>query len=207
MLCLIQRKKSEAATAVPQPSTTGTAGAPGRPPGGPSPLDWNKLLSDLSAIRKHQTAVSEELKKLQASNRLLWQETVDSRDRHKKSQETINKILGFLAQVFGGRVLEEGTPAEAHEAEEEDVGSADLDPSLRSTSRPTKTSPLVPRLPRLLLEDVARDERPRRTATHSAAKTRRSQTDVAGTKGKGRVEELDSDDCKPANCVRRAQLS
>ncbi|GAA5962890.1 hypothetical protein JCM3765_005906 [Sporobolomyces pararoseus] len=69
-------------------------------------LDLPSLLTDLSAIRKHQTAISADLKDLQQSNQLLWQEALSSREKHRKQEDTINKILRFLAGVFGGQVLD-----------------------------------------------------------------------------------------------------
>ncbi|CAE6363489.1 unnamed protein product [Rhizoctonia solani] len=65
------------------------------------PLDMTILTSSLSAIKKHQTSLSAELKSLQESNQHLWNEALAARDRHKKHQDTINKILKFLASVFG----------------------------------------------------------------------------------------------------------
>ncbi|GAA5900096.1 uncharacterized protein JCM6883_006089 [Sporobolomyces salmoneus] len=72
----------------------------------PTALDLHSLLTDLSAIRKHQTAISADLKDLQQSNQLLWQEALASREKHRKQEDTINKILRFLAGVFGGQVLD-----------------------------------------------------------------------------------------------------
>ncbi|CAE6385433.1 unnamed protein product [Rhizoctonia solani] len=65
------------------------------------PMDMTVLTSSLSAIKKHQTSLSAELKSLQESNQHLWNEALAARDRHKKHQDTINKILKFLASVFG----------------------------------------------------------------------------------------------------------
>lgn len=45
------------------------------------------------------------MKELQTSNNGLWQEAIQSRERHSRQQETINKILRFLAGVFGGQVV------------------------------------------------------------------------------------------------------
>ncbi|KAI9617276.1 hypothetical protein H4Q26_013145 [Puccinia striiformis f. sp. tritici PST-130] len=39
---------------------------------------------------------------LQSSNAHLWKEAIANRDRIKRCQDTINRILGFLAQVFAG---------------------------------------------------------------------------------------------------------
>ena len=51
--------------------------------GGSSAASLNiaTLLSDLAAIRKHQTAISADLKDLQARNHALWQEAVQSREK------------------------------------------------------------------------------------------------------------------------------
>ncbi|GAA5942133.1 heat shock factor family protein [Sporobolomyces koalae] len=77
-------------------------------------LDLPTLLTDLSAIRKHQTAISADLKDLQQSNQLLWQEALASREKHRKQEDTINKILRFLAGVFGGQVLDTSQQQQNH---------------------------------------------------------------------------------------------
>ncbi|GAA5918446.1 hypothetical protein JCM5296_004709, partial [Sporobolomyces johnsonii] len=96
LLCLIRRQKAKGDGAVSGEGGSGSGGA----------LDLPSLLTDLAAIRKHQTAISADLKDLQTSNRALWQEALASREKHKKQEETINKILRFLAGVFGGQVLD-----------------------------------------------------------------------------------------------------
>jgi hypothetical protein len=95
LLCLIRRQKAKAGEGAAE------AGA----------LDIPTLLTDLTAIRKHQTAISADLKELQERNHALWQEAVSSREKHKRQEETINKILRFLAGVFGGQVLDSGASA------------------------------------------------------------------------------------------------
>jgi heat shock transcription factor len=64
-------------------------------------LDANSLVNGISAIKRHQQAISCELNELKKSNEHLWKETMASRERHKKHQDTINRILKFLAGVFG----------------------------------------------------------------------------------------------------------
>ncbi|KDQ61293.1 hypothetical protein JAAARDRAFT_67635 [Jaapia argillacea MUCL 33604] len=105
LLCLIQRKKQAASGGVDDdhllenrdpnvaPSTSSlTAG---------QLLDINSVVNGISVIKRHQTAISEELNELKTSNQQLWQEAIVARDRHKKQQDTINRILKFLAGVFG----------------------------------------------------------------------------------------------------------
>ncbi|GAA5968470.1 hypothetical protein JCM11641_007646 [Rhodosporidiobolus odoratus] len=144
LLCLIRRQKAK-------------TGAEGTAENGA--LDFPALLTDLAAIRKHQTAISADLKDLQERNHALWQEALSSREKHKKQEETINKILRFLAGVFGGQVVDQGSSN----------GGASASPVMPSTSpgpsNPTnaagkrstsgKEVVVMPKgRPRLLLEDV-----------------------------------------------------
>ncbi|KAG8680333.1 stress-responsive transcription factor hsf1 [Ceratobasidium sp. 394] len=104
------------------------------------------LNSSLTAIKKHQTSLSTELKALQESNQHLWNEALAARDRHKKHQDTINKILKFLASVFGNGATG-ATPSAS-------AGSS-------SNGRDGRASPgaLVPRKrPRLMIENGSADE-------------------------------------------------
>ena len=64
-------------------------------------LDVNSLVTGISAIKRHQQAISSELNEIKKSNEHLWKEVMASRERHKKHQDTINRILKFLAGVFG----------------------------------------------------------------------------------------------------------
>jgi hypothetical protein len=45
-------------------------------------------------------SISNELKIVQSDNQILWQENMATKDRHNRHQETIDKILRFLASVF-----------------------------------------------------------------------------------------------------------
>ncbi|ORY01709.1 hypothetical protein K493DRAFT_209285 [Basidiobolus meristosporus CBS 931.73] len=63
-------------------------------------LDMNNVMNEITAIRKHQFTISTDLKNLQRENQQLWQETLASRERYNRQQETIDKILRFLASVF-----------------------------------------------------------------------------------------------------------
>ncbi|KAF9543186.1 hypothetical protein CPC08DRAFT_649972, partial [Agrocybe pediades] len=75
LLCLIQRKKQL--------------------------LDIHSIISGITAIKRHQTTISAELNQLKQSNQLLWQDALAARARHQKQQDTINRIVKFLAGVFG----------------------------------------------------------------------------------------------------------
>lgn len=119
------------------------------PAAGDGTLDLSSLVNDLAAIRKHQTAISADLKELQARNHALWQEAVQSREKHKKQEETINKILRFLAGVFGGHVLDQGGAAPSPQVQGE-ATTPDQAPGVG----PGKGAKVVMPKGRLLLEDV-----------------------------------------------------
>ena len=109
MLCLIQRKKQPDAIVpedhqLPSPLPAFPQSAPPQIlPNLPSgqTLDVHSLVNGISAIKRHQQAISSELNELKKSNEHLWKEAMASRERHKKHQDTINRILKFLAGVFG----------------------------------------------------------------------------------------------------------
>ncbi|KAF9507609.1 hypothetical protein BS47DRAFT_286666 [Hydnum rufescens UP504] len=65
------------------------------------PLALHSIAGELSVIKLHQSSISAELQALQESNNQLWQETIAAQERHKKQQDTIERILKFLAGVFG----------------------------------------------------------------------------------------------------------
>ncbi|KAH9945785.1 uncharacterized protein BXZ73DRAFT_37829 [Epithele typhae] len=108
LLCLIQRKKqpahgqnddapvalADADATTPNPNLLTSANA--------SQLtDMNTIVSGVDAIKRHQQAISSDLSALKQSNDALWKEAIAARQRHAKHQDTINRILKFLAGVFG----------------------------------------------------------------------------------------------------------
>ncbi|KAJ7109142.1 HSF-type DNA-binding-domain-containing protein [Mycena epipterygia] len=79
-------------------------------------LDIQSIVSGIAAIKRHQTTISTELSELKRNNELLWQESEAARTRHQKQQDTINRIVKFLAGVFGHH---SGSPVH-----KEDVGGS-----------------------------------------------------------------------------------
>ncbi|KAG0344379.1 stress-responsive transcription factor hsf1 [Podila humilis] len=65
-------------------------------------MDLGHILSEVTAIKRHQIAISSDLKNIESDHRSLWQESLAARERHQRQQETIDKILRFLASVFSG---------------------------------------------------------------------------------------------------------
>ncbi|KAJ7576817.1 hypothetical protein C8J56DRAFT_836719 [Mycena floridula] len=68
------------------------------------PIDMHSVVLGLAAIRRHQNTISSELEELKQSNQALWKEAMESRLRHQKQEDTINRIVKFLAGAFGNQV-------------------------------------------------------------------------------------------------------
>lgn len=68
-------------------------------------VDLTNVINEMSAIKRHQQKISSELFNMQHENQLLWQETILVRDRYQKQQDTIDKIMKFLASVFTNKSL------------------------------------------------------------------------------------------------------
>ncbi|VEU24123.1 DEKNAAC105310 [Brettanomyces naardenensis] len=64
-------------------------------------LDINSLLSQLEAMRKSQKMIEDDLRRVRQDNEMLWKENYMARERHKAQSETLDKILRFLATVYG----------------------------------------------------------------------------------------------------------
>jgi len=128
LLCLIHRKKGniqqqpgvatilgpeEGILDVRDPNTPQSTTVPISPhgimnpgPGSGQVLDVNSILQGIATIKKHQTTISEELQQLKQSNQLLWQESMAVRERLQKNEDTVQRIVKFLAGVFGNRRAE-----------------------------------------------------------------------------------------------------
>ncbi|KAH8117395.1 hypothetical protein DFH11DRAFT_1007948 [Phellopilus nigrolimitatus] len=104
LLCLITRKKQAPERQVDEAQLGDKDGAHGCSTTGLSAgslVDINSIVNGIGAIKRHQATISADLNDLKSSNQHLWQEALDARERHKKQQDTINRILKFLAGVFG----------------------------------------------------------------------------------------------------------
>lgn len=106
LLCLIQRKRQaptmgDDAHAIPAAGKDAAGNAAVGTLSANQLLDINSIVNGIQAIKRHQAAISADLNELKSSNQHLWQEAMTARERHKKHQDTINRILKFLAGVFG----------------------------------------------------------------------------------------------------------
>ncbi|KAG6918823.1 hypothetical protein DXG01_011226 [Tephrocybe rancida] len=106
LLCLIQRKKQpmhpgdDVVMDLREPIAAAPA-APLQTSG--QVVDVHSILNGIAAIQRHQATISSELNDLKQSNQMLWQDAMDARQKHQKQQDTINRIVKFLAGVFGTR--------------------------------------------------------------------------------------------------------
>lgn len=64
-------------------------------------VDVHSIVEGINSIRRQQQAISADLAALKQSNDALWKEAIEARERHVKHEETINRILKFLAGLFG----------------------------------------------------------------------------------------------------------
>ncbi|KAF9449460.1 hypothetical protein P691DRAFT_667474 [Macrolepiota fuliginosa MF-IS2] len=149
LLCLIQRKKQQAQLASdesavdvrdPHAPTTPTSPTLATP----NQLDVQTILQNIAVITRHQTTISDQLNDLKRSNQMLWRESLEARGRLQKQQDTITRIIRFLAGVFGNHAAAAG-----HHRKEGDVVDA---------SRGSHGTVVPHRRPtRFLIEDAERD--------------------------------------------------
>jgi hypothetical protein len=111
-----------------------------------STVDLHHILEEIQSIKKHQMNISTQLQNIQRDNQILWQETVAARERHHRHQETIDKILRFLASVFSNSEKRTAISRKrrfllgpADEADhDEDISDDDSHHAFISEERPSK---------------------------------------------------------------------
>ena len=63
------------------------------------------LLAEISNIRKNQESITHRLKSIE-HDQSVWNENTNTRERCRQQQETIDRILRFLANVFTSEKIE-----------------------------------------------------------------------------------------------------
>lgn len=114
LLCLVTRKNSRGGSQQNTDLADGDVPLPGQ--GSTQLLDVNSIVGGITAIKRHQQAISVDLNDLKTSNQQLWQEALATRERYKSQQDTINRILKFLASVFGRATNHDGKDVDGHGA-------------------------------------------------------------------------------------------
>lgn len=102
------------------------------------------LNTDISTIKMQQETIYAALKDMQAENKHLWTETIATRQRFEQQQETINKILHFLASLFSGTGI--GVGATVGNSANSPVGGAGAGSFLADTRSNSPHSPSSPKV-------------------------------------------------------------
>ncbi|KAI0261406.1 hypothetical protein BC834DRAFT_479515 [Gloeopeniophorella convolvens] len=112
LLCLVIRKNSKGGSQQGTETLDGDIPTSGQ--SGAQILDVNSIVNGITAIKRHQQTISADLSELKASNQHLWQEALVTREKYKSQQDTINRILKFLASVFGRADNHDGKDVDGH---------------------------------------------------------------------------------------------
>ncbi|KAJ2275369.1 Heat shock transcription factor [Coemansia sp. RSA 451] len=102
------------------------------------PVNLAKILKEIQVIRDHQLTISSDIKRLQDENQSMWMQASATEERYNKHQQTIDKILRFLATVFSAdaRYAEVQPPLRrliSHNAKNAAKGAADTGNAARSS--------------------------------------------------------------------------
>ncbi|KAI8880226.1 hypothetical protein K501DRAFT_335554 [Backusella circina FSU 941] len=63
-------------------------------------VSLSTLVTDLSLLKKHQATIGSDLHDLRRDNEILWQETLNAREKYQRHQDAIEKIIQFLTTIF-----------------------------------------------------------------------------------------------------------
>lgn len=64
-------------------------------------VDIKYMMTQLEQMKRNQLLISEDLRRIRQDNEMLWKENFVARERHKIQSETLEKIMGFLASIYG----------------------------------------------------------------------------------------------------------
>ncbi|KAL7750001.1 Heat shock transcription factor [Sorochytrium milnesiophthora] len=111
LLLLIPRKKGSSAAHGSGPSnaaSSSTAAAAAAAAadlevgthGGETPAHAQMVLNEMATIKRHQLSISSDIKNLQTENAIMWREVMATREMQARQQDTVDKILRFLASLY-----------------------------------------------------------------------------------------------------------
>ena len=66
-------------------------------------VDLHRILEEINVIKRNQLAIGDDLFRIRKDNEMLWSESFKSQERHKKHAETLDRILRFLASLYGSQ--------------------------------------------------------------------------------------------------------
>lgn len=67
-------------------------------------FDVSLLINELNTLKANQMKITQELSRVRSDNELLWTELFSTREKNLLQNEKIEKILHFLASVYGNKV-------------------------------------------------------------------------------------------------------
>ncbi|KAI0780561.1 hypothetical protein BD413DRAFT_462499 [Trametes elegans] len=101
LLALIQRKRHPVTHTQPEGGIAGLLPPTSDDKTQGQAVDVRSIVDGIQAIRRQQQVIAADLSALKQSNDALWKEAIEARQRHAKHEDTINRILKFLAGLFG----------------------------------------------------------------------------------------------------------
>lgn len=115
----------------------------------------NSLMNAIQGIKNNQRTIIEEISQLQHSSHALWQQGIENRLQTRKQQDTINRILRFMASVFGSSNV--GDMLHNQSADGGANGTMNKDASFNDIGTPPRTygPPRPQKRQRLLIGDTS----------------------------------------------------
>lgn len=147
-------------------------------------INLQLLVTELDQIKMNQMAIIEDMRRIRKDNQTLWTESFATREKHQKQSHTIDKIMKFLAAVYGN------SAGKIFEVENGNFDSNYGVPTLYQGNQPTRppynnTAPILKS--RLMLMDQEHSATPSTDASSTAGPSKRPS--VAGSKD-GSIEEI-----------------
>lgn len=147
-------------------------------------INLQLLVTELDQIKMNQLAIIEDMRRIRKDNQTLWTESFSTREKHQKQSQTIDKIMKFLAAVYGN------SAGKIFEVENGNFDSNYGVPTLYQGNQPTRpaynnTAPILKS--RLMLMDQEHLETPSSDASSTAGPSKRPS--VSGSKD-GSIEEI-----------------
>lgn len=114
-----------------------------------SQMNLQLIMGELDLIKMNQLAIMEDMRRMRNDSQTLWTESFSARDRYEKQNQTLGKIMKFLAAVYGnsaGKIFE----VEDGGYNNQQVSTIPTSPSTSSLATPDPISK-----PRLMLMNKA----------------------------------------------------
>ncbi|GEQ72013.1 hypothetical protein JCM33374_g5699 [Metschnikowia sp. JCM 33374] len=116
-------------------------------------LNLQFVMNEIDQIKMNQLAIMEDMRRMRKDNQILWGESFTARDSHQKQSQTLEKIMKFLAAVYGnsaGKIFEvEDSGFDNHQVSAYNASSAN------PNFTPQNPTPAPVSKPRLMLMDQA----------------------------------------------------